>query len=210
MIRIRCGLCAALGWAERKQRSGSRGGEAEKRKQGRKRSRESRREEAAERRGRSEERTDQATNPKASHLAPRGAPTACSSDLDNAGREAMPTCGNPHTAATTHRGLVGFHGTATPISSLRSRPRFRQLRQLFPSTAHWPGALARTHDPTRDERSRAERSVQHEQIHISRLHSSIFYLSYSAPSPFPPASLLPKPALAFAHVPMHVPIHVLG
>ena len=35
MIRTFCGLCAAHGWAERKLRSGSRGGEAEKRKQGR-------------------------------------------------------------------------------------------------------------------------------------------------------------------------------
>ena len=76
--------------------------------------------------------------------ARRGAPTACSLDLDTAGREAMPPYGTPHTAATTHRGLVGFHGTATPISGLRSRPRFPAATSLpTPSSFFFHGTLAR-------------------------------------------------------------------
>ena len=103
-------------------------------------------------------------------------------------------------------GWLAFMGPPLPFQAFALGPGFLQrlrcqLTQVFASTAHWPGALVRTHGPAHftklrtlstqerlephgGERSRAERSVQHEQVHISRLHSPTSTFPILRPLPF--------------------------
>ena len=103
-------------------------------------------------------------------------------------------------------GWLAFMGPPLPFQAFALGPGFLQrlrcqLRQVSSSTAHWPGALVRTHGPAHftklrtlstqerlephgGERSRAERSVQHEQVHISLLHSSASTFPMLRPLPF--------------------------
>jgi len=205
-----------------KQRRGSRGGSgAEKAGESKRR-----RGEGEARRGRTKPQT---RKPRTSHLEvlPRLAVRTSTKPVARpCPLVAILTQPPPRT-----EGWLAFMGPPLPFQAFALGPGFlqrsgRQLRQLFPSTAHWPGALARTHDPahftklralsTQDDLSHTGRTVESGAKRAARANPRLtptffyLYLSYSAPSPFPPASLLPKPALAFAHVLIHVLIHVLG